>query len=116
MTTKPIRSFTELVGVLSRGKFAGKVNEHLTHALSTLDDLPDGQGKATLTVTLEIAYQDGQMSIKPAVKSKLPEEKGFGATTFWSQDGGFSVTHPSQSDMFAGPREARAADDARDAG
>lgn len=106
MSTKPIRSFTELVGVLSRGRFSEKCNEHLTHALETLEALPNQQGKATLTVTLTIAFQEGRVEVIPSVKSKLPEEKGFAGTPFWSMDGGFSVQHPSQTDMFAGPRSA----------
>ena len=74
--------------------------------MQALDALPDGKGKVTLTVTLDIAFQEGRVDVKPSVKSKLPEEKSFGATPFWSMEGGFSVQHPSQSDMFAGPRSA----------
>ncbi|KQP36677.1 hypothetical protein [Methylobacterium sp. Leaf100] len=114
MTTKPIRSFTDLVGVLSRGRFSEKCNDHLTHALETLEALPDAQGKATLTVTLNIAFQEGRVEVTPSVKSKLPEEKGFAGTPFWSMDGGFSVQHPSQSDMFAGPRASSDAPRSRD--
>ena len=40
------------------------------------------------------------------VKSKLPEDKAFSETPFWTLDGGLSVQHPSQTDMFAGPRDA----------
>lgn len=106
MSTKPIRSFTDLVGVLNRGRFSEKCDEHLSKAMETLDGLPDAKGTATITVTLTVAYQEGRVDVKPSVKSKLPEEKSFGATPFWSMEGGFSVQHPSQSDMFAGPRSA----------
>ena len=108
MSTKPIHNFTDLCGVLNRGKFSDKCNEHLQHAMTTLEGLPDQKGEATLTVTLKIAFQEGRIDVKPSVKSKLPEEKGFSATPFWSLNGGFSVQHPSQSDMFAGPRDATA--------
>ena len=94
MSTKPIRSFTDLVGVLSRGRFSEKCDQHLTDAMQALDALPDGKGKVTLTVTLDIAFQEGRVDVKPSVKSKLPEEKSFGATPFWSMEGGFSVQHP----------------------
>ena len=55
VSTKPIRSFTDLVGVLSRGRFSEKCDQHLTDAMQALDALPDGKGKVTLTVTLDIA-------------------------------------------------------------
>lgn len=106
MSTKPIRRLTDLVEVLNRGRFAEKCDEHLTHAMEALEGLPDQRGTATITVTLTVAFQEGRIDVKPTVKSKLPEEKGFGATPFWSLNGGFSVQHPSQDDMFAGPRDA----------
>lgn len=101
-----LRRFTDLVGVLNRGRFVEKLDEHLTHALEKLEGLPDGKGKVTMTVTLDIAYQEGRVEVKPSVKSKLPEDKGFNGTPFWTVDGGFSVQHPGQSDMFSGPRDA----------
>ena len=107
MSTRPIRTFLELLPVLSRGRFIDKCNDHLTHALEHLEALPDEKGgTATITLTLTVAYQDGRIEVKPAIKSKLPEEKGFAGTPFWSVDGGFSVQHPSQADMFGGPRAA----------
>lgn len=101
-----LRRFTDLIGVLNRGRFVEKCDTHLADAMEKLAGLPDEKGTVTLTVTLTIAYQDGRIEVKPAVKSKLPEEKGFTGTPFWSVDGGFSVQHPSQADMFAGPRDA----------
>ena len=31
MSTRPIRTFTDLLPVLNRGRFVEKCNEHLTH-------------------------------------------------------------------------------------
>lgn len=114
MSTRPIRTFTDLLPVLNRGRFVEKCNEHLTHALEHLEALPDEKGVATITLTLTVAYQEGRIEVKPAIKSKLPEEKGFAGTPFWGVDGGFSVQHPSQADMFSGPRAA--SESARGAG
>ncbi len=116
MSQAVVRRFTDLVGVLNRGRFAEKCDEHLVDLMEKLEALPDQKGKATLTVTVEVAYQEGRIDVRPAVKSKLPEEKGFTATPFWSAGGGFSVQHPSQSDMFAGPRDASERQRERDAG
>jgi hypothetical protein len=98
------RTYTDLVGFLARGKFAERCNTHLGDALEALDNQPDGNGEITITVTMKIKCQDGRLDVIPTVKSKLPEEKGFSATPFWLVDGGFSVQHPSQADMFT-PRE-----------
>ena len=99
-----VRTYADLVGFLARGRFAERCNSHLEDALAALEQQPDGNGTVTLTVTMTIKCQDGRLDVAGTVKSKLPEEKGFPATPFWLVDGGFSVQHPSQADMF-GPRE-----------
>ena len=103
--SRPIRRFIDMIGMLNRGNFADKCDEHLAEAIRTLEDLPGGKGTATLTLTITVNCDSGRLDIKPAVKSKLPEEKAFGATPFWAVDGALSVQHPSQADMF-GPRDA----------
>jgi hypothetical protein len=113
---RPIRTFAETVALLNRGRFAEKLDEHLTAAIATLEALPGEKGVAQIAVTLTIAYDAGRLDIKPAVKSKLPEEKAFSGTPFWSYEGGLSVQHPSQLDMFAGPRDAADLRRDRDAG
>ena len=116
MSPRPIRRFTEMLSILSRGKFEEKLDEHMNNALQTLEALPGEKGVATLTVTITFNYESGRLDIKPVVKSKLPEEKGFSGTPFWSYEGGLSVQHPSQFDMFAGPRDAAERVRDRDAG
>jgi hypothetical protein len=102
---RTIHRFTDLIGLLNRGHFVEKCDEHLQKTIAHLESLPDRKGTATITITLTCDFMDGQTNVTPAVKSKLPEEKGgFNATPFWSHDGGFSTQHPSQFDMF--PRTA----------
>lgn len=104
--SRAIRNFSEMIGLLNRGKFAEKCSEHLITALETLEALPNEKGTATVAVTITINYDSGRLDIKPAVKSKLPEEKAFSSTPFWAYEGGLSVQHPSQMDIFGGPRDA----------
>jgi len=104
--SRPIRNFVEMLGLLNRGKFVDKCNEHLTTALETLEALPNEKGTATVTIAVTINYDSGRLDIKPAIKSKLPEEKAFSSTPFWAYEGGLSVQHPSQMDIFGGPRDA----------
>lgn len=94
-----------MLGLLSRGKFEEKLDEHLAAAIATLEALPAEKGSATITVQITLDYQSGRIDLKPTVKSKLPEEKGFSDTPFWAVDGALSVQHPSQIDMF-GPQDA----------
>lgn len=105
MSSKPIRNFSEMVNILNRGRFTEKLDEHLTKACETLEALPGESGKATLTVAITLVYESGRYEIRPSVKTKLPEEKAFAGTTFFALEGGLSLQHPSQSDMFAGPRD-----------
>ncbi|CUA90172.1 hypothetical protein Ga0061061_11196 [Chelatococcus sambhunathii] len=105
MSARPIRRIEELLPLLSRGNFLDKCNEHLAKSIETLEALPQEKGTATITVTLTFTYESGRLDVKPAVKSKLPEEKAFSGTPFWTYEGALSVQHPSQIDMFAGPRD-----------
>jgi hypothetical protein len=100
MSARPIRRFVDMLGLLNRGRFVEKLDEHLSEALSTLEALPSEKGSATLTVQVIVTYESGRLDIKPSVKSKLPEEKAFSGTPFWAVDGALSVQHPSQTDMF----------------
>ncbi len=115
MSPRPIRRFVEMIGLLNRGRFEEKLDEHLNTSIQTLEALPGEKGTATLTITVTINYESGRLDIKPAVKSKLPEEKAFSGTPFWSYEGALSVQHPSQIDMFAGPRDAAERNRDRDA-
>jgi hypothetical protein len=110
MSSPLIRRFVGLLELLNRGRFIEKCDEHLEEALRCLEALPNEKGNVTITVTLQIAFNTGQIDIKPAIKSKLPEEKAFSGTPFWTHEGALSVQHPSQIDLFAGPRDARERD------
>ncbi|MEP9378431.1 hypothetical protein ABLE91_17070 [Aquabacter sp. CN5-332] len=105
-----IRSFTQALGLLGRGKLEQKLNDEMERAIRALQEHPEDKAKATVTVTLTVTKLNDRLDIKPDVKVKLPEEKGIPSTTFWPLDGGLSVQHPSQTDMFAGPRAAGGAE------
>lgn len=68
---KLIRNFTETVGLLNRGSVAERLDEAMAEIIETLENLPKGEGKASLTLTLEFAYQGSRVDVKPTVKSKL---------------------------------------------
>ena len=113
MTERTIRSFTEMLGLLNRGRLVDRLDEEMAAVLNALRETPKESGKATLSLTLTIAYQEGRLDIRPEIKAKLPAAAAFNGTPFWELDGGLSVQHPSQSDMFSGPRSIDERDRAR---
>ncbi|UOK70163.1 hypothetical protein [Ancylobacter polymorphus] len=105
MTTRIIRSLFQALGLSNRGRFEEKANAEMQRLIDALQEHPDEKAKGTLTLTIEFVKLGDRMDMKPQVKAKLPEEKGFTSTPFWVVEGGLSVQHPSQSDMFGGPSE-----------
>ncbi|RXF72083.1 hypothetical protein [Hansschlegelia zhihuaiae] len=108
MSARPIHNLLQLLGLIERGDFAHACNEHLTKSLQTLSDQPKGEGKATITITLEIVSKKGLTNVTPKIASKLPEGQSFGSTPFWIVEDGLSTQHPNQLDMLE-PREVRPA-------
>ncbi|WP_150526803.1 hypothetical protein [Roseibium sediminis] len=103
---RTIRNIDQLLGLLNRGRFAEKCNEALESCLEALQGMPNGKGKAKITIELTIASDHDRLDVTPVVKSKLPETGAFTATPFWNDEGALSVEHPNQRDMFNGPRAA----------
>lgn len=108
-----IRSFVQTLGLLNRGQFEEKLNAALQRTLQSLEEHPEDKVKATVTVVLTVTKLADRLDVKPDVKVKLPEDKAIASTTFWPLDGGLSVQHPSQADMFGGPRATSSRDDTR---
>lgn len=106
MSERVIRGFLQAVGLLSRGKLEKRLNEELARVIETLEQHPEEKAQASLTLEVEFTKLADRIDLKPVVKVKLPKEKGFPATTFWPVGNALSVEHPSQTDMFAGPRPA----------
>lgn len=104
MNDRVIRSYTEMLGLLSRGDFSRRLDQELTKLVETLEALPTDSGKATITVGIEFKYELGRIDINPTFKVKLPDTDRFMKTPFWAIEGALSVQHPSQIDMFSGPR------------
>ena len=99
-----IRDFQTVLKLPGGGKFAARVDEKLALALETIAGMAEEGGKATLTLTFDFTQAQERVDIKGTVKLKLPEEKGFPPYTVFAADGGLSLEHPRQFDMFGGPR------------
>ncbi|WAX93171.1 hypothetical protein N7E70_015850 [Aminobacter sp. NyZ550] len=99
--SRVLRSFREMLGLLSRGDFSRKLDEEMTAAIDALEAMPGDKGKAVMTVSITFNYELGRIDIDPAVKVKLPDTARFMKTPFWTIDGALSVEHPNQINMFA---------------
>lgn len=109
--SRVLRSFREMLGLLSRGEFSRRLDQELTNAVEALESMPADKGKAVITVAITLNYELGRIDIDPGFKVKLPDTARFMKTPFWAIDGALSVEHPNQIDMF--PRPAPAADEER---
>ena len=107
-----LRSFREMLGLVSRGDFSRHLDAKLTEAIEALEACPADKCKAEITVKITLDYELGRVDVKGEAKVKLPETAKFMKTPFWVVDGALSVEHPNQIEMFpraAATREEEAA-------
>lgn len=102
--SRVLRSFREMLGLLSRGDFSRHLDDKLTEAIVALEECPADKCKAEITVKITLEYELGRIDVKAEAKSKLPETAKFMKTPFWALDGLLSVEHPNQIDMFPARR------------
>jgi len=110
--SRVLRSFREMLGLVSRGDFSRHLDAKLTEAIEALEACPADKCKAEITVKITLDYELGRVDVKGEAKVKLPETAKFMKTPFWVVDGALSVEHPNQIDMFpraAATREEEAA-------
>lgn len=107
--SRMLRTFREMIGLMSRGDFSRHLDEKLGEALTALEACPADKCKAEITVKVTLEYELGRIDLKGEAKSKLPETAKFMKTPFWVVDGQLSLEHPNQIDMF--PAAARRRDD-----
>ncbi len=103
MSPRLIRRYTELLGLFDRGEFLSALDQTLTGAIEGLENNAKGQGVATVTVTVKIAYQKGILNFYPSFDVKTPKIV-WGVTPAWAVGGAISVQHPDQHALFEGPR------------
>lgn len=106
--TRIIRDFRTLTELVARGRLTEKLDAQLVELLEALDRASDEKAKGSLTLTLTLQRVGDKTDISGAVKTVLPPNKPLPATTLFVVEGGLSLQHPSQTDMFSGPRDAGA--------
>ena len=98
--SRVLRSFREMMGLLSRGDFSRHCDQLMGEAIDALEQSPADKCKAEITVKITLEYELGRIDVKADAKSKLPDIVKFMKTPFWAIDGQLSVEHPNQIDMF----------------
>src|ERR1700722_401167 len=109
---KIIRQCTEIIGVIERGDAAHDLTLEIEKVLKACQDAagPKTKAKGEVTLKLQFEVQDRYVDIKADITSKVPKIKRGSSTYFLTVDGELTTQHPSQTDMFDGPREVRAAE------
>lgn len=109
---KIIRQCTEIISVIERGDAAHDLTLEIEKVLKACQDAAGPKTKAKGEVTLKLSFEvEGQfVEIKADIGSKVPKIKRGSTAYFLTTDGQLTTEHPSQPDMFGGPREVRAAE------
>lgn len=110
---KKIRDAAAILGFLEGGQLMADLGDEITAVTAKLKELatvPKKKVKGTLSLALAFEVQDGILTIESAITTKLPKEGRRTSMCWVLEDGSLSTEHPQQQDMFAGPREVRAAD------
>jgi hypothetical protein len=111
---KKIRDGQTIIGILEGGQLAADFGSEVTETLAKLKDLsgdrPKNKFKGSVTLKVGFEVEGGAVTIDCAIETKTPKAPR-SSSFFWVlDDGSLSTEHPQQTDMFAGPREARAAE------
>lgn len=106
---KRISDMSQIVGLLENGEFNPALSDEVTGTLQKLADMandsPGRTFKGTTTIKLSFEVKDGAVVIRTDFASKTPERPRK-SSMFWVVEGGaLSTEHPSQHDLFGGPRE-----------
>lgn len=109
---KKIRDAQTIIGMLEHGDLAAQLSTDITDTLAKLRDLADLAGKKSkvkgkVTLSLDFEVSEGAVTVTAGIETKTPKAPR-GSSFYWiTEDGALSTEHPQQTDMFAGPREAR---------
>lgn len=113
-TTRRIRDGATIIGLLEGGELVQDIGRETTALVAELTevagDRPKSKAKGSVTITLSFEVEEGMVTINATLAVKKPKRPR-ATSVFWGlHDGSLSTEHPKQTDLFAGPREARARD------
>jgi hypothetical protein len=104
---KIIRQCTEIIGVIERGDAAHDLTLEIEKVVKACQDAagPKTKAKGQVILKLDFEVEDRFIEIKADISSKVPKLKRGSTAYFLTQDGQITTEHPSQKDMFDGPRD-----------
>lgn len=106
---KTINGATVTLGVMEKGQFVVDIDEALAEVLRktklAADNHKDGKAKGALTITIGFAIEGDMITLSGDIKPKTPPLPRRSTPLFITADAQISTQHPSQGDMFDGPRE-----------
>jgi hypothetical protein len=109
---KKIRDAQTIIGMLEGGELAQALSGDITETLTKLKDLSDQMGrkakvKGKVMLTLDFEVEAGAVEVLAGIDTKVPKAPRSRSFYWVTEDGALSTEHPQQTDMFAGPKEAR---------
>ena len=107
MANGKVKTFQEFLHHIDGGKLHEEITEYLGKISTQIQEHVDrygGEPKASLKLSFKFKLKKGVVEIDADCDCKLPKAPPAG-TMMWPVEGGFSVNHPRQVEMF-GPRDA----------
>lgn len=104
MGERVIRDFGKIVALIARGRLLEKLDDEVAELLDQLEATGEDKAKGSLTLTIEFQRLADRTDVSGKITVKPPAEKALPATTLFNVEGGLSVQHPGQMEMFGGPR------------
>lgn len=105
---KKIRSATTVIGLIGDGELAAELDAELTGTLAALYEHCGGRkkskAKGRVTLTIDLAVEDGMVTMSPDITSKKPKKLRSDGTFWVDAEGSLSTEHPSQIRLDFGDR------------
>lgn len=105
---KIINESTVLLGVLEQGELNTDLSAKLKEVISNLYGLssesPKTKFKGEVTLKMKFEIHNDMVSVTNEITTKTPKVPRRGDVFWATEEGALSTEHPSQRDMFGGPR------------
>ena len=104
---KKITQATDIIALIEQGDLNADFTAEIRKVLQTLQEMAPPKGKAIkgeVSLKIKFAVEGVKVEIESEIASKVPKRPRGRDFLFITDDAALSVEHPSQHDMFGGPR------------
>ncbi|MGV1768756.1 hypothetical protein ACQZ6B_01140 [Agrobacterium vitis] len=105
---KVINEASALLAALEQGELNTDLSKKLKEVITILRDLsmesPKTKFKGEVTLKMKFEMHNDMVNVNNEITTKIPKVQRRGDVFWATEEGGLSTEHPSQRDMFGGPR------------